>query len=361
MLTVAEIGREIGARVEGDGNVAIRGCAGLEEAGPGEISFLADPKGFGRARESRAGALILPEGTEGLDRPVLRVANPRLAFAQVLALFAPEPAHPQGRHPTAVVHPDAELAEDVALGPYVVVEAGAEIGPGVRLYAGVYIGARAVVGEGTVIYPNVVVREDVRIGRRCTIHAGAVIGADGFGYVTVDGWHQKVPQIGTVEIGDDVEIGALTAIDRATCGATRIGRGTKIDNLVMVAHNVQVGEACLVAGLSGLAGSARLGDRVVMAGQAALADHAEVGNGAVLAARTGVFGKAPGNMVLSGFPARPHGEAMRIMAATQRLPELVKTVRELSARVAGLEAALAAMEGRDGQGGGAGGGSGASG
>lgn len=345
MLTVADIAERIEARLEGDGQRVIATCAGLEEAGPDAISFLADPREVERARKSKAGALIVPEGVEGLEVPLLRVANPRLAFARTLALFAPPRSEPEGIHPTSVVHPGARIGEGVAIGPCAVVEEGAVIGDRVKLYAGVYVGRDAEIGDDSTVYPNAVIGDRVKVGRRCVVQAGAVIGSDGFGYVTVDGRHEKIPHIGTVVLEDEVEIGALTAIDRATSGVTRVGRGTKIDNLVQVAHNVQIGEGCLVAGLVGLAGSARLGRGVVMGGQAALADHAVAEDGAVLAARSGVISKAPAHTLLSGFPARPHPENMRIWAATQRLPELVKTVRDLSARVRALEAALAEMDG----------------
>lgn len=344
MWTLAQLAQQIGARLEGDGDIPIRGCAGLEEAGEGDLSFLADPKEFERAAASRASAVILPPKAPALDRPVLRADNPRLAFARALALFAPDPGRPRGRHPTSIVHETARLGANVALGPYVVVEAGAVLEDDVCLYAGVYIGRESHIGQGTVIYPNAVIRERVKVGRRCVIHAGSVIGSDGFGYIQLEDRIEKIPQIGRVEIGDDVEIGSLVAIDRATCGTTRIGSGTKIDNLVQIGHNVQIGEQCLIAGLSGVAGSARLGNRVVMGGQTGISDHAEVGDGVILAGRGAIAKRAEPNTFLYGFPARPIAEQMRIFAAMPRLPEMTKTLRDLQARVEALEAELARLK-----------------
>lgn len=356
MPTVQDIAQVIGAEVEGDGGVVIEGCAPLDDAQPGQLAYVERSRFLERAERSGAGAFIVPTDMEGAEalapRPLLRAAHPRLAFARALALFQPDRGRPPaGRHPTSVVHENAQLGEDVALGPHVVVEAGARIGDRVALYAGVYVGPGVVIGDDTVVYPNAVLRENVKVGRRCIIHAGAVIGSDGFGYVTVDGVHEKIPHNGTVELGDDVEIGALTAVDRSTAGVTRIGSGTKIDNLVQIAHNVEMGEGCLVAALTGLAGSVRVGRYVVMGGQVAVADHVSVADGTILAGLTGVTNDTPPNTMMSGFPARPHSEQRRIWVSLRHLPDALKTIRELSQRIEELEAALganAAAEQREG-------------
>lgn len=347
MPTVEEIARTIGAELEGDGTVVVESCAPLDDAQPGQLAYVETSRYLERAQRSGAGAFIVPVNMEGAEalapRPLLRTDNPRFAFARALALFEPDRGRPPvGVHPTAVVHDDAVLGDDVALGPHVVVEAGARIGDRVALYAGVYVGPGVVIGDDTVIYPNAVLRENVRVGRRCIIHAGAVIGSDGFGYVTVNGVHEKIPHNGTVELGDDVEIGALAAVDRSTAGVTRIGSGTKIDNLVQIAHNVEMGEGCLVAALTGLAGSVRVGRYVVMGGQVAVADHVTVADGTILAGLTGVTNDTKPHSMMSGFPARPHSEQRRIWVSLRHLPDALKTIRELSQRVEELEAALGA-------------------
>lgn len=344
MLRLGEIARLVGGELRGPADLEISGAATIDRAGPQEITFAAEKRYLELARTSKAGCIIVHKDAPELERPTLRVQNPRYAWATVLEALAPRREQPVGIHPSAVIAPDAKIGKDVSIQAHVVVGPGSVIGDRVVLSPGVVIGAGCVIGDGSFLHPNVTVLDRVRIGRRVIIHPGAVIGSDGFGYVTVNGKHRKVPHIGTVVIEDDVEIGANTTVDRGVCGATRIGRGTKIDNLVQVGHNAEVGEDCLVVALAGIAGSARLGDRVTLAGQSAVTGHLEVGDDSVVAARGLVARDLPAKSFVSGFPARPHRENMRVLAATQKLPEALDNLSKLMRRVQELEERLTHLE-----------------
>jgi UDP-3-O-[3-hydroxymyristoyl] glucosamine N-acyltransferase len=345
-LTLGQIARALGATLEGDASRVVSGVAPLETAAPADVSFVTDPRYAAAAQASRAGAFLAPPGVTGLPAPVLRAASPRLALIDLIALFHPPTALAPGVHPSAVVASDARVAPTAWVGALAVIEAGAQIGAGARLYPLVYVGAGAVIGDEAVLYPQVVVREGVRLGRRVIVHPGAVIGADGFGYAFDGARHRKIPQVGGVRIEDDVEIGANTTIDRAMLGETVVRQGTKIDNLVQVAHNVEIGEHTVIAGQTGISGSCRIGRGVVMAGQVGLADHVNVGDGAVLGAQAGIHADvAPGQKVL-GSPARPLTETKRIMLATGHLPALIRQVRALERRLARLEARLGGDTGK---------------
>ena len=321
----------------GSGNLVIEGVAPIAEAGPGEISFAENLKVLAKYKDqTQAGALIVPKEAQEVGRPHIKVANPRLAFAQVLQEFAWSPDVKPGVDPSAVVDETAELGKGVIIGPQVIVGPGAKIGKGTILMGGVYIGAETVLGENCLLYPHACIRERVKLGNRVIIHAGVVIGQDGFGFVSLPSGHVKVPHIGTVIIEDDVEIGANSAIERGTCGTTVIGRGTKIGNLVQVGHNVRLGEDCLVVAMTGIAGSAIVGNRVVLAGQSGIAGHLTVGDNCVVAARGLVAGDLAPNSFVSGFPARPHKENMRILAAERKLPELLRRVRQLEQQLASI-------------------------
>lgn len=336
-LTLQALAQKLKAQVEGDANTPITGVSSIEFAQEGDVVFAESPRYLRLAERCPAAAVIVWQDAPSIAKPLLRVESPRLAFLKVLKLFAPAPHHPEGIDLNAVISPDAEIEEDVAIGAGCVIEAGARIGRGSVLYPLCYIGRGVQIGEQCVLYPSVTLMHGVKLGNRVIVHAGSVIGADGFGYVTVDGVHRKVPHIGTVEIGDDVEIGANVCIDRAKTGVTRIGSGTKIDNLVHIGHNVQIGENCLLVAQVGIAGSAQLGQYVVLAGQVGVADHVSIGDGAIVAAQSGVAGNLPGGQRYFGSPAREHGKQLRLMAYASRLPELFERVKELERKLGSSE------------------------
>ena len=328
--TLTEIAKIIDGEVVGDGSVAIKGVSGIKEAKAGQIAFVANPKYFSLINESGASAIITPKDVKRAAKPIVRTGNPSLAFARVVSLFTPnEIKRPQGVHPGAVLAKDVKLGKGVAIQACCVIEEGAEIGAGTILYAGAYVGQYTKIGRDCIIYPYVSIREKVSIGNRVIIHNGAVIGSDGFGFAKVRGIHHKIPQIGTVVIEDDVEIGANVTIDRARFDKTVIGRGVKIDNLVQIAHNVIIGEGSIVVAQAGISGSTVVGKNVTLAGQAGLVGHITIGEGAVVAAQAGVTKNVPAHTCVSGYPAKPHHIAKRINAYVQKLPELFKKVAQL--------------------------------
>jgi UDP-3-O-[3-hydroxymyristoyl] glucosamine N-acyltransferase len=334
-MTLAEVAGLVGGKLVGDGGVAISGVAGLVDAGPGHVTFLANPRYLPQLAATRAGGVLLrAEHAAACPRPAIVVGDPDWAFAVAAERFAPPPVGPPpGVHPLACVAPGVRLGAGVSVGPFAVVEAGAVVGDGTAIYPHVYVGAEAEIGTGCLLYPGVVVRERVRIGNRVILHSGVVVGGDGFGYAVVNGEIRKIPQTGTVVVDDDVELGANTTVDRARFGATRIGRGTKIDNLVQIAHNVEVGEGCLFAAQAGISGSTRIGNRVMIGGQAGLVGHIEIGDGVQIGAQSGLAKGQPPGAVVDGTPARPVMPYHRAQAALQRLPDLLKEVRELRAEV----------------------------
>lgn len=332
-MTVHALAQKLNARVEGDASTLITGVSSIEFAQEGDVVFAESPRYLRMAERCAASAVIVWQDAPSIGKPILRVESPRQAFLKVLELFAPPPQHPEGIDLNAVISPDADLGEDVVIGAGCVIEAGARIGQGSVLYPLCYIGRDVQIGEQCVLYPHVTLMHGVKLGNRVIVHSGSVIGADGFGYVTVDGVHRKVPHIGTVEIGDDVEIGANVCVDRAKTGVTRIGAGTKIDNLVHVGHNVQIGDGCLLVAQVGIAGSSRLGRYVVLAGQVGVADHVSIGDGAIVAAQSGVAGNLQGGQRYFGSPAREHGKQLRTMAYLNRLPELFERLKELERRL----------------------------
>lgn len=336
--TLGELAALLGGDLLGDPDVTIDGVAPIAEAGPGDIGFIDSPRKLSLAKESKAAAVIAPPLQEDIGKPVLQVANPRLVFARLLELFRPALHYEQGVAPGAHLSQSASLGENVVVMPGVVIAPGARVGSGTILYPGVYIGENSMVGEDCLIYPNVVILHDVEIGDRVIIQPGAVLGGDGFGYVTTNGRHHKVPHVGKVVIEDDVEIGANAAIDRGTCGETRIGRGSKIDNLVQIAHNVKVGRDCLIVGGNGIAGSTVLEDRVTLAGQCGIAGHLTIGHDTVVGARSMVLRDVPPGSHVSGRPARPHMESMRAEAAMRKAPEMLHRIKQLEERLAKLEA-----------------------
>jgi UDP-3-O-[3-hydroxymyristoyl] glucosamine N-acyltransferase len=329
----------------GDGRTVIRGVAGIREAQPGEVTFLANARYEAHLAETRASAVICARGAGGCGIPMLQVDNPYLAFQRAVQIFRPELYRPApGVHPTAVVAPDVRLGAAVAIGAYCVVEAGASLGERTVLMPGCYVGARAAIGDDGYIYPHVSVREECVIGRRCIIHGGVVIGGDGFGYAFDAGRYHKVPQVGNVVIGDDVEIGANTTIDRATTGSTRVGDGTKIDNLVQIGHNVVIGRHCIIVAQTGIAGSTELEDFVTLGGQSGIIGHIRLGQGATVGAQSGVSKSVRPGATVTGYPAVAHPRFKRLQAFFQRLPQLFLRTKELEARVEQLERQTAREE-----------------
>lgn len=340
--TLKEIARLIDGEIVGDENVVITGVSGIREADEGDITFVANPKYFHLVAETRASAIIAARDlVSAYKKPIVHTENPSFAFAKIVASFAPnEAVSLRGIHPSAVLGKNLSLGKNVAIGPYAVIEEGVCLGDNTVIYAGCFIGHHTRIGSDTLIYPNVSIRERITIGNRVIIHSGSVIGSDGFGFANVKGLHHKIPQIGTVEIGDDVEIGANVTIDRARFDRTVVGRGTKIDNLVQIAHNVIIGENSIIVAQAGVSGSTVLGKGVTLAGQAGLVGHITVGDGAVVAAQGGVTKSIPPNTTVSGYPARPHRIAKRVNACLQNLPKLYETVRSLKKKIEELEAKL---------------------
>lgn len=341
-FTLRELARALHATLEGDAAAVVTGVAPLESAGPDQISFLVDARYVELAKASRAGAFLAGPEVSGLPAPVLRVGAPQQALIDLLTLFHPPAAVVAGVAPSAVVARDASLAPTATVGALAVIESGAVIGPHVRIGPLAFVGAGAEVGEASVIHARVAVCAGVRLGKRVVVHPGAVIGADGFGYAFDGEAHRKIPQVGSVLVEDDVEIGANTTIDRATLGQTIIRRGTKIDNLVQVGHNVEIGEHSIIVAQVGISGSCRIGRGVVLAGQVGVADHLTLGDGAVVAAQSGLARDvAPGEKVF-GTPARPLIEAKRIFVLEGELPELARRLRTAERRLAQLEERLGA-------------------
>ncbi|TWH45337.1 UDP-3-O-(3-hydroxymyristoyl)glucosamine N-acyltransferase [Sporomusa sp. KB1] len=334
--TLAEIAALVNGTVIGDADREVTGITNIEDAGPGDITFAVPPH-IDKAAQCAAAAVIIPDTMGDFPKPAIRVTNPRMAFTTLLALLTPKPAIPVGIHPTAILGTNVKLGTAVAIMAHTVIEDNVQIGNNTIIYSNTYIGRDVTVGDDTIIYSNVTVRETCHIGNRVIVQNGAVIGSDGFGFVTVGGRHQKVPQVGNVIIEDDVEIGANSCLDRATTGSTIVGKGTKIDNLVHLAHNVVTGENCFFVALTGIAGSTKIGNNVTFAGQSGCNGHITIGDNCVFAARTAPINDIPANSFCAGFPARPHQEWLRSEAAIGHLPELVKKIRKLEQRLAQLE------------------------
>jgi UDP-3-O-[3-hydroxymyristoyl] glucosamine N-acyltransferase len=337
-FTLGELAKLLQAQLEGDPGRVVTGVAPLEAAGPEQISFLIDPRYRDAALASRAGAFLAPASGVDLPGPTLRCSTPQQALIDLVLLFHPRTPVRPGVDRTAVVAASARVDPTAAVGPLAVVEDRAVIGPRVRLHAHVYVGPDVEIGEDCTLYPHVTLRDGVRVGRRVVIHSGAVLGADGFGFAFDGSAHRKVPQVGGVLIEDDVEIGANTTIDRATFGDTIVRRGTKIDNLVQIGHNVEIGEHCLLVAQVGVSGSSRLGRGVVLAGQVGVVDHATLGDGVVAGAQAGIRGTVEAGTRVLGTPARAAARARRIMVAEARLPELLQRVRALEQRLEKLAA-----------------------
>jgi UDP-3-O-[3-hydroxymyristoyl] glucosamine N-acyltransferase len=339
-MTVGDVARYLGAELEGDAARVLRRVETLEKAGPDALSWLSSPRYLKQFERTGAAAVLVARELEVPEaRTVIRVADPDLALCEVLTLLGPPPEGvPVGVHPSAVVSPDA-VVEGAAIGAHVTVGCRARVGPGTQVHPGVYIGAETVIGRDCVLWPNVVVRERTTIGDRVIIHPNTTIGADGFGYLLRDGRHHKIPQIGRVVIEDDIEIGANCAIDRARSGETRIRRGTKIDNLVQIGHNCDIGEHCIIVGQCGISGSTTLEQHVVLGGQVGVTDHIHIGAGVRAAAKAGLTRNTPAGAVVRGNPATDKNLFSRQQAAVRRLPKMIEQLRELRKRVEQLESA----------------------
>jgi UDP-3-O-[3-hydroxymyristoyl] glucosamine N-acyltransferase len=328
---LSDLAARVGARLAGEGNVVVKGVAPIEDAGRGQVTFLANPKYNRFARESKASAIIAKDLIEGAQAAFLLSDNPYYTFACVVDLFHPYVRPNTGISPLSSIHPGARIGKDVSVGHFAVVSDGAAIGDRTTLYPGVFIGEGASVGEDCLLYPQVVLYHGVMVGSRVILHAGCVLGSDGFGFAPSREGYRKVPQVGTVEIGDDVEIGANSTIDRAALGVTRIMNGTKLDNLVQVGHNVVIGADTVIAAQTGIAGSCKIGNRVMIGGQAGLAGHLEIEDGIMLGAKCGVPDtlRISEGKVWSGIPVMPHNVWLRMSMLLPKLPELFRRVKRL--------------------------------
>jgi UDP-3-O-[3-hydroxymyristoyl] glucosamine N-acyltransferase len=340
-VTAGDLAARLGCRLEGDPDVDIQGVAGVEDAAPGDLTFVANPRYVHAAQTTRASAIILGEDAGPAPCTILRTPNPYLTFARALDLLMPDVRPSAGVHPSAIVEPTATVGEGVSVAALVVIGAGARIGDRVILHPHVVVGPGAEIGDDTIVHPRVSIRGGTIIGARVIVQDGAVIGSDGFGFVPdASGRHQRIPQRSRVVIEDDVDIGANTAIDRPAVGETRIGRGTKIDNLVQVAHGVHIGEDSILAAQVGIAGSSRLGRRVVLAGQVGVAGHLTIGDGATATAQTGIPNSVAAGALVSGYPAIDNRDWLKASAVFRKLPDLKRRLTDLAQRLDVLEQRL---------------------
>ena len=344
-VTLADLASRLGCRLDGDGAIEVTRVAGLEDAGPGDVTFLANPKYASKLATTRASAVIAGEGVTDAPCAVIRSAQPYVTFAVAVGVLTPPPRLRPGISGLAAIDPTADIGPDVAVAPFVVIGAGARIGARTVIHAHASIGAGATLGADCVVHAQVSVREAVTLGDRVIVQDAAVIGSDGFGFAReADGTHRKIPQVGTVVIEDDVEIGAQSAIDRPAVGETRIGAGTKIDNLVQVAHGVRIGRRALLAAQSGVAGSTAIEDDVVMAGQSGAVGHVRIGRGAIIGAKSVVTKDVDPGVHVTGIPAGPVDEWRESAVLVRRLPALRQAIADLEARLRALEARLGRSE-----------------
>lgn len=337
-MKLAEIAERLQCELRGNGDVEIRGVNGIDDAGPGELTFVANMKYLAKLQTTKATAVILAPNAPEIVLPSLRAANPYFAFAQTLGLFYKPYTPPEGIHPTAIISPSARIGAHASIGPYAVIGEDVEIGDSARILAHVVIYPNVKIGHNFLAHAGVIVREGIRIGDRVSLQSGVVVGGDGFGYVPLpNGSIYKIPQTGVVVLEDDVEIGANTTIDRATVGATVIHRGTKIDNLVQVGHGCEVGESCFLAAQVGLAGSTKIESRVQMGGQVGTAGHLTVGKNSMVVAQSGIPSDVPANSVVGGYPAVDVRDWRRYSAALPKLPEILRRLRRLEQALAKKE------------------------
>ena len=335
-----ELAEWVGGTVAGDGEVEISGVAAIEEAQPGDITFVANPKYLKMLDKTHATAVIVLPEIHQTDKPLLRVTNPNLAFTKILTLFSLKPYQPRGIDSNARISPTAQLGQDLSIYPFVYIGDHCRIGDRITLYPCVYIGEDSSIGEGSILYPNVSIYPRTVIGKRVILHSGVVVGSDGFGYVKEGRKNVKIPQVGTVEIEDDVEIGANTTIDRAALGKTIIRRGVKIDNLVQVGHNVVIDEDSILCGQVGISGSTKIGSNVTLAGQVGVVDHIKIGDNVTVGAQSGVMNDLPANQAYTGSPTLPHRDFLHMAAVLPKLPEIRKTLIQIEKRSKRIEEAI---------------------
>ncbi len=341
---VSDVAEFLGGTVVGDPEALVSGIAGLTEAKAGDLSFLSNPKYAPHLATTLASAVLVAEAVPGVRPAQIVVASPDFAFAKLVSTYGPKPLHPAlGIHPTAIIGDGVVLGTEPRIGAYAVIGDKAVIGDHVVIYPQVVIGGEATIGNDCVLYAGVVVRERCRLGQRVTVQPGAVIGSDGFGYALMDGKHQKIPQVGIVVIEDDVEIGANTTIDRARFGKTRIGQGSKIDNLVQIAHNVEIGQHCLIIAQVGIAGSTRLGNYVTLAGQVGVAGHLTLGDQVMAGGQSGISKSLPAKTKVRGSPAQDFKQALGQEVAVRRLAGTQAAVKRIEERLAELEQQLATL------------------
>lgn len=330
--TLGELAAAAGAAVVGDAGASIERISSVDDASPGALTFAVDARWVEKALASRATAVIVPTGSSDVargEKSLVVAGDVRAALASMLKVFAPPLPSGEATHPSAVVAPDCARGAGVWIGPHVVVESGASLGDGAVLLAGAFVGAHASIGRRTLLHPHAAVLDHCVVGDDCVLNAGCVVGADGFGFVRIGDEHVKIPQIGNVVVGDRVEVGACSTIDRAVTGSTVVGSGTKIDNLVQVGHNVQIGENVVLCGQVGIAGSAKIGRGTTAAGQAGIAGHLEVGEYSLILAQAGVTHSIPPRSRVSGFPAQPHRAVMEQQVLLRKLPKFIDQVRAL--------------------------------
>ncbi|MFC1807366.1 UDP-3-O-(3-hydroxymyristoyl)glucosamine N-acyltransferase [Candidatus Omnitrophota bacterium] len=329
--TLKEIASLVDGELIGDGNIEISSVSGIREAQEGDITFLANPLYKPLLGITKASAVITSKDDAPVSKPTIRTDNPSMAFSKVVSAFQAQKQKelPTGINKSAIIGKNVVLGDNISIGPFVVIEDGSSIGDGTLVFPHTYIGSNSQIGANSKIYPNVTIRENAIIGNNVIIHSGTVVGSDGFGYVQIDDKYQKIPQAGKVVIEDDVEIGSNVSIDRARFGETVIGRGTKIDNLVQIAHNVKIGENAVIVSQSGIAGSSSLGKNVTVAGQVGITGHLKIGDNVIIAARSGVSKSLPAGSVVMGAPVKPMAEEKKILVSLKKLPEIVKTVSEL--------------------------------
>jgi len=336
-ITLKEVAQILSAEIDGDENCVISGLAGIDRAGPGDITFVANPKYTQYIATTKASAIVCASDTVAEGKNLLKVENPYLAYAKALRFLNPAPPETGTIDPNAVIADDVRMGDNVTVYPFAYIGEGCRLGDNVTVYPHCFIGKNVSLGDGTVVHPNVTIGDRCKIGKRVIIHAGSVIGSDGFGFARDGAAYYKIPQLGIVQIDDDVEIGAGNTIDRAAMERTWIKRGTKTDNLVHIAHNVIIGEDCCVVAQTGISGSTKIGDRVIMGGQSATVGHIAIGNDVKVAARAGVSADVPEGQIVSGAPHMPHMQWLRMTRTLPKLPQMNRTLGQLTKRIEALE------------------------